>query len=157
MDLQRSSASTTVSSPVNIGAAVSIPLALFFLLVFVCLFYRRNPFLYTRHRDAFFYASRWTLALVTCQLSSIQQESSIIRPKSRSSFMRLENDLPHSDSDSSDSDVLSPTPLGSDAKHAPISAPAPASSPSRTAHGPPHFDDSQQLPKSVSGVLRHSR
>jgi hypothetical protein len=125
MDQQNLNVESSSSSSFNTGAAVGVPLALFFISLLLCLFYRRNPFLYTRHRDALTYASRWTLALVTCKLGSIQQESTIVRPKSRSSFTRLENDLPHSDSDSSDAEVLHPPPMLS------VSSPAPASSPAR--------------------------
>ena len=125
MNMQQSSVESSTSSSFNIGAAIGAPVALFIVALFLFFFYRRNPFLYTRHRDALTYASRWTLALVTCKLGSIQQESTIVRPKSRSSFTRLENDLPHSDSDSSDAEVLHPPPLLS------VSAPLPASSPAR--------------------------
>ncbi len=145
VDAQKESGELSSSSPFNVGAAVGVPVALFFLSLFLCLFYRRNPFLYTRHRDAFFHASRWILALVTCKLGAIQQQSAIVRPKSRSSFTRLENDLPLSDSDSSDAENLQHVPAPS------VSAPAPAASPLR-ATATPNSDVAQQKPKPKSNV-----
>jgi hypothetical protein len=148
---QKENANLSSSPSFNLGAAVGVPLALFFISILLCLFYRRNPFLYTRHRDAVFYASRWILALCTCKLGAIQQQSAIVRPKSRSSFTRLENDPPLSDSDSSDAEVLQPTPVPS------VSSPAPASSPARTTSAP---DTAPQGPKpktNAPDVVRMSR
>jgi hypothetical protein len=85
------------------------------------------------------------LALCTCKLGAIHQQSSIVRPKSRSSFTRLENDLPLSDSDSSDAEVLQPAAVSS------VSAPAPASSPSRTLSAP-DTDAGENRPKPKSNV-----
>ena len=153
MDQQNLNVESSSSSSFNTGAAVGVPLALFFISLLLCLFYRRNPFLYTRHRDAVTHACRWILALCTCKLGAIHQQSSIVRPKSRSSFTRLENDLPLSDSDSSDAEVLQPAAVSS------VSAPAPASSPSRTPSAPDTDAGENRLkPKSnVPEVPRVSR
>jgi hypothetical protein len=150
LDAQKQNTESSSSSSLNIGAAVGVPLALFFLSLFLCLFYRRNPFLYTRHREAFFYASRWVVALCTCKLGAIQQQSAIVRPKSRSSFTRLENDAPLSDSDSSDAEVLQSAPFPS------VSTPAPASSPVRFVPAP-DSDAAQQRPKPKSNVAEIPR
>jgi hypothetical protein len=157
MNMEKSSVdSSSSSSSINLGAAIGVPVSLFFLVLFLFFFYRRNPFLYTRHRDALSFAGRWAVALVTCKLGSIQQESSIVRPKSRSSFTRLEeNDLPHSDSDSSDAEVLHPPPLSS------VSAPAPASSPARSLSAAKEANaDEASRPKpktNIPDVVRQSR
>ena len=63
VDMQSASMESASSSSINVGAAVAVPVAVFFISLLVCLFYRRNPFLYTRHRDAVFHACRWILQI----------------------------------------------------------------------------------------------
>ncbi len=146
VDMQRSNMKSESSSSINLGAAVGVPVAVFFIFLLLCLFYRRNPFLYTRHRDAVTHACRWIQAFVTCKLGAVHQESSIVRPKSRSSFTRLLDENPHSDSDSSDAEVLHSSPLSS------VSAPAPASVPARAPPTAPSANHIPTLPKPKSNV-----
>ena len=144
---QSSSTQTSSSSPIDLGAAIGVPVAAFVLCLFLCFFYRRNPFLYTRHRDAVTFAGRWLWAAITCKLSSIQRESSIVRPKSRSSFTRLENEQPHSDSDGSDADVSHPAPTR-ELPRRPEAAPSSA----RSAPDAAIADDALPKPKAKSNV-----
>ena len=146
VDMQSASMESASSSSINVGAAVGVPVAVFFISLLLCLFYRRNPFLYTRHRDAVFHACRWIQALVTCKLGAVHQESSIVRPRSRSSFTRLQNELPNSDSDSSDAEVLHSAPPSS------VSVPAPASSPARAPPPVPTAGGIAPHPKPKSNV-----
>ena len=152
---QSSGSQAASSSSFDLGAAVGVPVAAFVLCLFLCFFYRRNPFLYTRHRDAVTFASRWLWAAITCKLGSIQRESSIVRPKSRSSFTRLdENEHPHSDSDGSDADVSHPPPTR-ELPRRPEASPSSSSSSSAPARSAPHAataDDAPSKPKPKSNV-----